>query len=244
VRRLGRPRETNPKRTRDRRAAFVHVDELDVATEHLARQPCGKRPDRSGSHNGNAVTSTDIRIPDTIHRGLEIRRQYRALRRHIVREQVNRVRRDQIARLMRIQDEHGAIAQLNRSLFDDANAGVAVLHRRGKVADLKRRAHSLMLRLRDAAVEDECLRATADPAVERPHDDIVIRRDGQRLVADFAAAGSRDPERLRRREHDCSFWCTDRRSYNPAHEGHTAECPALKDTKKEFSRRDSSVAFS
>ena len=61
-------------------------------------------------------------------------------------------------------------------LLDAADDRVAVLHGRGKLARLKRRAHAAPFARRDAAVEHERLGAAADAAVQRMHHDLAIAR--------------------------------------------------------------------
>ena len=117
-------------------------------------------------------------------------------RRHAHRAARDRPRRHDVARLMRIQREHVPALQLARAALDDADAGVAVLDRRWKLAGLKRRAHALVFAGRHAPVEHERLGAAADAAEQRAHDDLVRRSgDGSDSHADLAAPGLGDPER-------------------------------------------------
>ena len=61
---------------------------------------------------------------------------------------MHRLRRHHVARLVRVQAEHRAAEQRGRAPLDHADAGVAVLDRRRKVAVLERRAHALGTRWR------------------------------------------------------------------------------------------------
>jgi len=102
-----------------------------------------------------------------------------------------------VARLMRIEREHVAPPQGGGAALDDPDAGVAVLHRRGKRAGLKRRAHALVLARRHASLKHQRFGAAADAAEQRAHDDLVRRRRRQRLAANLAAPGLGHPEGAR-----------------------------------------------
>jgi hypothetical protein len=79
-----------------------------------------------------------------------------------------------VAGLVRVEGEDEAAFEIRRTLFHLADAGVAVLHRRGKAPVLEGRAHALELARRHAAAEDERLGAAADAAVERPHQHLAV----------------------------------------------------------------------
>ena len=65
ARRLGRLREADAESRCDRRAALVHVDELDVTAGHLSRQPRGQTTDRSPADDGHAMADEDVRLFET-----------------------------------------------------------------------------------------------------------------------------------------------------------------------------------
>ena len=104
--------------------------------------------DGSGADDRDAIADVRAGVPDAVDRGLEIGGQHGALRRHVVGQHVHRLRRHDVAGLMRIEDEHRPILQLARTALDPADARVAVLDRRREVARLKRRAHARAFALR------------------------------------------------------------------------------------------------
>src|SRR4029450_9126330 len=123
---------------------------------------------------------------------------------------------DDVARLMRVQDERRSSFELARTAFDLSDAGVPVFHRRGKVAALKRRAHPLVFDCGHAAAKHEALGAPADPAVSGPDDDVVFGWSRQRFGPDLAATRRGDPEGASElSRHGRSFCCFWRAGYNP-----------------------------
>src|SRR5262245_26618155 len=201
VRRGIRRRERDTECLRDRHAFRVDVDDLDLAPADAGGQPRDQTPDRAGADDSNAIADVRASIPQPVDGGFEVRREHGALGRHIVRDHVNGADRDGIARLMWIQDEDVPILQRARSMFDHADARVAVLDRPGKVAALKRRAHAIALARGHAAAKHERLGAAADPAVQRAHDDVVRLRIGERLGTNLSPPGRRNPERASLRSH-------------------------------------------
>ena len=84
-----------------------------------------------------------------------------------------------------------------RAVLDLADVEVAVLDRGREVSDLERRPHPGVLAHRDAAAEDQGLRAAADRREAGPHDDVVRTGGGQLDGADLALAGGPEPEGTR-----------------------------------------------
>jgi len=82
-----------------------------------------------------------------------------------------------------------------RALLDLAHREIAVLHRGGEVAVLERRAHPLVLGLRDLAAEHQGLGAAADRGVPGAHEHLVGPGVGHRHRPDLAVPRCGQPER-------------------------------------------------
>ena len=125
------------------------------AADPLPRQPCDEAPDSACADDRDAVSHTRLRIPEPVDRGLQIGCQHGARRGHIVGQRVHGGERDSVARLMGIEHENPAAAQIARAALNHADARVPVFHRRREVAVLERRAHPLILAGRYPAQEHE-----------------------------------------------------------------------------------------
>ena len=190
-------RETNAQRPGGFSSFCVHVKKLDLAADDTGCQKRDKTANRAAADDGHTIADMRPRVPQSSDRGLKSRCQDRALRRHVLRQHVDRCHRHDEARLVWMQHEHMAAAKIWRSSFDDADGGVAVFHRRREVTRLKGRAHPLTFGGRDTPVEDQRLGAPADTAVLRANQDLVVPRRQDRLLADLAAARSGNPESAR-----------------------------------------------
>src|SRR5215472_15440104 len=100
---------------------------------------------------------------------------------------------------MWVEAEHAAAEQLRwcfgAERFHHADRGVAVFHRRGKIALLERTPHALALARGHAAPEHQALGAPADAARDRGDAHLAAAGLRNRRRADLAAARLRHPER-------------------------------------------------
>ena len=87
--------------------------------------------------------------------------------------------------------------ELRRPLLDDADAEVAVLHRRREVTLLVRGAHDGVLVLGHGAAEDDRLGAAAHARVQGAHEHLARAGRGHGSRPDLAPAGLDHPERPR-----------------------------------------------
>ncbi len=192
---LGRQRERDAERGRDRALARFDVDELNLRAGRACREPRDEAADRAGADHGDAIADARPEVPEAVDRGLEVRGEHRARGRHAVGQHVHGARRHDVARLMRIEAEHVPADQRGRAALDDPDVAVAVLHGRRKIAGLKRRAHPLVLARRHGAREHERFGAAADAAVERADHRVSGLGAAQHLGPNLAAAWLRDPKR-------------------------------------------------
>src|SRR4051794_23769343 len=96
---------------------------------------------------------------------------------------------------MRVQHEHADATPGRIAVLDDTDIAVAVLDRAGELARLERRAHARVLARRHVAAEHERLRAPADAAELRAHEQFAGAWTRQPLVANGAVSWLDDPER-------------------------------------------------
>jgi hypothetical protein len=96
---------------------------------------------------------------------------------------------------VRVQAEDRPADEIGRSVFDQADREVPVLHGGGELALLERSTHGDVLALRHAAAEDEGLGAAADPGVQRADDDVGGAGFGKVDGSDLTLAGGTEPER-------------------------------------------------
>jgi membrane glycosyltransferase len=97
---------------------------------------------------------------------------------------------------VRVEREYRASEQGFGPALDPADRGVAVFHRKRKVAGHERRAHAFELALRHASGKHERLGAAADRAVKRPHAHFAGFGRRQRFLADLGLSRPAIPERL------------------------------------------------
>ena len=107
---------------------------------------------------------------------------------------MERLRRDSVAGLVRMQAEDRPPQQVRGAFLHHADAAVTVLDRPGKVADLERRAHRLVLTRRYLAAKYQGLGPAADAAVEGAHQSIPGGGVRQGFAAQLATAGRGHPE--------------------------------------------------
>ena len=119
-------------------------------------------------------------VPQRVDGGLDGAGEHGARRRHVVGHDGHGAGRHDVGRLVRVQAEDGAPAQLGRPVLDDADVQVAVLDRPREVALLERRAHRGVLARRHAAPEHQRLGAAADAGAQRADD---ARRRGPARAA-------------------------------------------------------------
>ena len=153
--------------------------------------------DHPGADDGDAVADERGRVPQGVDGGLDGAGEHGARGRHVVGHDGHRARRHHIGRLVRVQAEDRATAQLRRPLLDGADVEVAVLDRPREVAFLERRAHFRVLSRRHAASEHQRLGAAADAGPERADHHVAGPGLGQRDRTDLPAPGRTQPERSR-----------------------------------------------
>ena len=154
-------------------------------------QPGDAAADHAGADDGHPVADQRGRVPQRVDGGLDGPGEHGALGRHVVGHHGERVDRDDVRRLVRVEAEHRPPAQRRRALLDDADAEVAVLHRPGQVAVLERRAHHGVLAGRHPPPEDQRLGAAADPGAQRAHQRLARPGARQPHAPDLAGPGSR-----------------------------------------------------
>src|SRR4051812_32786571 len=96
---------------------------------------------------------------------------------------------------MRMEHEHMPPAELLRPGVDQPDTRVAILHRRGKLSALKRRAHAGVFGEPDPPLKDKRFGTAADAAVSRADQHLVCAGTERRFGSDFPAARLGDPER-------------------------------------------------
>ena len=148
------------------------------------------RSPTSGGASHRALTAVSTRAGEHGARG-----------RHVVGHDGHGAGRHHVGRLVRVQAEDRAAAQLRRPLLDGADVEVAVLDRPREVALLERRAHRGVLARRHAAPEHQRLGAAADAGPQRADHHVAAPRLGQRDRPDLPAPGRAQPERVRVVEH-------------------------------------------
>ena len=190
--------EAQAERARELRARRIDVDQRHLGARDARAQKADQRADHARADHGDAAGRPGRRVPGRVERGLHVGGQHRARQRHVGRHRHGGLGRHVEQRLMRMQREHGAAEQRLRPGLDPADGGVAVLHRKRKVAAHERRAHALVLADRHAAGRDQRLGAAADRAMQRPHPHRAGGERAERLVADFRPPRPDIPERLRR----------------------------------------------
>ena len=124
-----RPREAGLERRRDLGPRLVDVDERDFERREAGEQPRDAAADHPGADDGDAVADQGGRIPEGVDGGLDGSGEHRARGRHPVGHDRHRVSGHDVRRLVRVQAEHRAAAQLRRALLDSADAQIAVLDR-------------------------------------------------------------------------------------------------------------------
>ena len=196
-----RLREADAERGRDLGPRRVHVDERDLDRREAGQQAGDAAADHPGADDGDAVADQRGRVPERVDRRLDGAGEHRARGRHVVGHDGHGAGRHDVRRLVRVQAEDRAAAQLRRAVLDGADAEVAVLDRPREVALLERRPHRRVLARRHAAPEHQRLGAAADARAQRPDQDVAAPRLGQRDRPDLSAPRRAEPERVRVVEH-------------------------------------------
>ena len=194
---VGRQREVDAERGRDIGAAGIDVHERDLHGREPAQQACDAAADHAGADDGDPVAEQRRGVPEGVDGGLDRAREHGASGWHVLGHDGHGAGRHDVGRLVRVQAEDRAAAQLRRSLLDGADVEVAVLDRPREVPLLERRPHRGVLARRHAAPEDQRLGAAADAGPQGAHHHVVPARLGQRDRPDLAAAGLAQPERVR-----------------------------------------------
>ncbi len=104
-------RSRTPSRSAIAAARRAHVDQLHLAARNASREPGHQAPDGAAADDRDAAARDERRVPHGVDRGLEVGGQDRASRRHALGHQMRRRGRDHVARLVRIEREHGAADQ-------------------------------------------------------------------------------------------------------------------------------------
>ena len=157
--------------------------------------------DHPGADDGDAVADQRRRVPQGVDGGLDGAGEHGARGRHVVGHDGHGAGRHHVGRLVRVQAEDRAAAQLRRPLLDGADVEVAVLDRPREVPLLERRAHRGVLARRHAAAEHQRLGAAADAGPQRADHHVVRPGLGQRDRPDLPAPGRAQPERVRTVRH-------------------------------------------
>ena len=150
------------------------------------------------------VTRSPIRgggVPERVDGGLDGAGEHRSGRRHVVRRRDDRRGGDDVAGLVRVQAEDGAPHEVVRTLLDDADVEVPVLHRTGEVPFLERGPHPGVLVRGHLTAEDQRFGPAADAGPEGAHEDLAVTRTGNGRSPQLPDAGSPDPERDRLERH-------------------------------------------
>ena len=95
-----------------------------------------------------------------------------------------------------MESEHGAAAQGFRAVFDSPDGGIAVFHRKRKIAGHEGGAHALVFALGHAPGKHKCLGAAANGAVKRPYAHFARPWRWKSFLADFGLSARSIPERL------------------------------------------------
>ena len=158
-------------------------------------------PDHAGTDDGDPVADQRAGVPERVDRGLDRPCQHRPSRGHVVGNHGDGLDRHDVRRLVGVEAEDGAVAQVVRTRLDHADVEVAVLHRAREVTLLERRAHRGVLALGDAAPEDERLGSAADAGHEGADQHLAGTRIRQDPGMDLAGPGLCQPVRAGRSCH-------------------------------------------
>src|SRR5262249_24848313 len=172
------------------------VDHGHFASRQAGAQIGHQQPEQPTAHYGDAIGRPGGAIPYCVERGFHIGGQHGAHRRNAGRDRQDRLRRQREDVLVRMQAEYHLPLQFRRPDLYAPYRGVAVLHRERKRATHQRRAHTLVLALRDAAGMHESLGTTADRSEQRPHPHLAECRGGDRFLAQFGQSGADVPKRF------------------------------------------------
>jgi len=63
----------------------VQVDQLDLAAGDASRQPGEQAAEGAGTDDGDPLPETGAGVPEPVERGLQVRGEHRAPRRHLFR---------------------------------------------------------------------------------------------------------------------------------------------------------------
>ena len=190
----GRAKPT-PSRVGHVGSGGVHVDERHPAPGDPGEQPGDAAAHHPRPDDGDPVTDPRRRVPERVDGRLDRAREHGPSRRHVVGDDDHRLDGDDVCRLVRVQAEDRPSDELRRPLLDDADAEVAVLHRRREVTLLVRGAHDGVLVLGHGAAEDDRLGAAAHARVQGAHEHLARAGRGHGSRPDLAPAGLDHPER-------------------------------------------------
>ena len=162
-------------------ARRVGVDQLDADAGEAGQQRGDRAADHAAADHGDPVADQRRGVPQRVHRGLHRAGQDGPRGGHDVRHDASR---RSPGRRTASGAGTGRRPSARRSSAGPSSTTpdveVAVLHRRREVALLERRPHRGVLALGHPAAEDEGLRATAHPGVQRAHQHLVLGRVRQR----------------------------------------------------------------
>ena len=133
-----------PRRSATARRAAPHVDQLDLAARDAGRQPGDQQPDDAAAHHRDAVARPERARPTARSSRSRCWRPGRRVRGGTPSGTGARPRPGRRSASGAGAGEHRAAGKRPGPVLDDADAGVAVLHRQREVAGLKRRAHPLV----------------------------------------------------------------------------------------------------
>ena len=159
------------------------------ASSLAMQQPDHPRPD-----HGDPVADQGRGVPQRVHRRLHGAGEDGPGHGDVVRHRGDRPGGHDVRRLVRVEAEDGAPAQVLRPVLDDPHVEVAVLHRPGEGAVLERRPHRVVLAGRDPPVEDQGLGPPADRRPQGPDEHVVGTRHRQGHRADLPETRLPDPE--------------------------------------------------
>lgn len=179
----------------------VDVHQGDLSSWEAGEQPRDTAADHAGADDRDPVADQRRGIPQRVDGSLHRAGENRPLSRHVLGHQSNRGGWHDVGALVRVETEDRAVLEIRRTVLDDADVEVAVLHGAGEVAVLKGCPHRRVLVRRYAAAEDQGLGSTAHPAAQRAHAHVTRTwlRYGRRL--DHPPTGFAHPERERVTRH-------------------------------------------
>ena len=184
--------EAKAERRGHLRAGRVDIDERHLRAGQPGAEPGRKAADGAAADHGDAVADAGRGVPTRVQRRLDLRREHRASRRHIVGHRNRGVLGQGEAGLMRNGGRRRAgRARPGGSVLDNAHRRVAVFHREREVAALEGAAHPRPFALGHTTGEHQGLGATADAAFERADGDLAGCRRRHGLVPDL---GLGDPD--------------------------------------------------